>query len=103
MKQSFYERDSPGKALTMQQFTEIVNEIAEKHPFYWWDSPLDISGRKVKYIYNRSAFDVRDGTITIFHITFRGGEGTKKFDYRDNDEPMYDRIMKWLNRNSGPG
>jgi hypothetical protein len=95
MKQSFYERELPGQALTLDQFTEIVKEVAQNHMFYFWQSPLQEKGKHIKYIY-QSSFDVRDGTITIFHIAFRGMSGLKKFDYRDSSEPMYDRIMKWL-------
>lgn len=84
------------KALTLEQFDELTKEIAANHRFYFWDTPLDVKDRKIKYIY--PSIDVRDGNIFIFHVSFRGLEGTKSFNYIEGDQPLYHRIKRWLNR-----
>jgi hypothetical protein len=70
------------KALTIDEFKEIMNRIISKHRFA-------TGGRGIKYV--RPHFDMRD--CRCYHIHFDNMDVT--FDYRDNGR-MYDNIMKWL-------
>lgn len=77
-----------GKALSRSQFADVMSTIRENHRF-------GIAGRMVKYV--QPTFDMRDDRI--FHIVFRGLfdpiEGIT-FDFRDNEKPMIENIMQWL-------
>lgn len=75
-----------GEALTLQQFAAIVKEVQANHRFGW-------QGRMIKYV--TPTIDMRDDKI--FHIHFRLFGDPFTFDFRDSEEPMYDRIMQWLN------
>jgi len=73
------------KSLTKMQFDEILHVIGKHHRF-------GRGGRNIKYI--RPFFDTRDGAV--YRVEF----DSVIFDFRDYDEPMYDRIMNWLNDES---
>jgi hypothetical protein len=72
------------KALTIEQFSELMNYVIKHHRF---GVPR---GKFIKYV--RPHFDLRDQRV--FSITF--DNMGKTFDSRDNDKSMYDNIMKWL-------
>jgi hypothetical protein len=75
-----------GETLTLHQFEKIVEFIQGEYLNTW-----PFNKQTIKYIY--PAIDLRDNKI--FNIKFRAGN-THRFDFRDSEEPMYDRIMKWL-------
>jgi hypothetical protein len=76
------------QSLTPAQFKKIINHIWKYHRFGGL-SGLDRSRSPyIKYI--RPNWDMRDGCI--FSISF----DDEVFDFRDSEEPLYDRIKKWL-------
>lgn len=78
-----------GRPLTFTEFAKILYDIRDHHR--WGESDARRS-RWIKYI--RPSFDMRD--CKVFNVEFQGGHGTKTFDCRDSDEPMHERIMRWL-------
>lgn len=74
------------KALTMDQFNDIMNRIKEKHSFGRYGHT-----KWIKYI--RPSFDMRD--FMCFSITFRHGSDETTFGQSGNGT-MYERIMEWL-------
>lgn len=77
------------KSLTVEQFKEIINLIWDKHRFGGLSKNKDNTCKHIKYV--RPNFDMRDGCI--FNVKF----DDKMFDFRDDERPMYERIMEWLN------
>lgn len=71
------------RSLTREQYSEIMNRIWKHHRFAR-------GGRSIKYV--RPNWDLRDGKC--FHIQFDNND--VKFDFRDNENSMYDNIISWL-------
>lgn len=74
-------------SLTAAQFNEIMQIIKKKHRF-------GRKGKHIKYVF--PSMDMRD--YAVFHVRFEGmfSDGEGKFDFRDSERPMYERIMEWL-------
>lgn len=73
------------KALTIEQFNEIMKEINGSHSF----------GRAkhtnwVKYV--RPSFDMRDGKCFYIKLDYQD------FDSRECESTMFEEIMLWLKR-----
>lgn len=77
------------QSLSKSQYEEIMIEIVKHHRFGGLSNSDNRPCRHIKYI--RPNWDMRDGRC--FTITF----DRKVFDFRDNDTPMFERIMNWLN------
>lgn len=78
-------------ALTNEQYEQIIDVVWDRHRFGGLsDSP---DKKHIKYV--RPNWDMRDGMC--FSIKFDGMFGTITFNsgYPET-EPMYDRIMRWL-------
>jgi hypothetical protein len=76
--------DIKDRPLTSSQLNKIVEHIKQYHLFGY-------GGRHIKYI--RPSIDLRINKC--FHIVFEGIH-KKEFDFRDSEESMFVRIMKWL-------
>ncbi|MEK4488333.1 hypothetical protein NYE44_01600 [Paenibacillus sp. FSL L8-0493] len=76
-------------ALTLDQYEEIMQEIWDNHR--WCRSDFEHS-KYIKYV--RPNWDMRDGAC--FSIQFDPGKKVFSAGYGET-EPMYDRIMNWLN------
>lgn len=78
-------------ALTHGQYKKVMNVIWKSHRF-------GRGGRHIKYV--RPNWDMRDDMC--FSIRFDGlgcdREGTSFGSGHTEREPMYDRIMAWLNQ-----
>jgi hypothetical protein len=78
-----------GDALSKQQFDTIMQEITKHHRFGGWNEDRSKVDRYIKYV--RPHWDMRD--LKCFYVDF----DNIRFDFRQSDESMFDRIMKWLN------
>lgn len=76
-------------ALTLDQYKAIMQEIWNYHR--WVRSKCEHS-KHIKYV--RPNWDMRDGRC--FSIQFDPGKKVFSCGYGET-EPMYDRIMNWLN------
>ena len=76
-------------ALTVDQYEDIMKEIWKKHR---WDRSKFKHSKNIKYV--RPNWDMRDGAC--FSIKFDPGKKIFSESYGET-EPMYDRIMRWLN------
>lgn len=77
--------------MSLQQFSAILAEIQANHRF-----GVSCSNKKSNHIkYVRPNIDMRGDRV--FSITFKAFVAEVTFDFRDSAEPMYDRIMAWLN------
>lgn len=76
------------KALTQEQFAEIMVEINNHHSF---GKPRHTNW--IKYV--RPSFDMRDGKCFYIQLD------QKKFDSRECKDTMFEEIMMWLKRERG--
>ena len=76
-----------GESLSWKQFVDLMNIIEKGHRFAR-------GGKHIKYV--TPHLDMRDRKV--FSVKYRGmfKEGELTFDFRDSDEPMFDRIKQWL-------
>ena len=77
---------STSKALTLDQWKEVMNRITQHHRFGKYGHATWI-----KYV--RPQFDMRD--CTCFHIKFQYAGSYKEFSHID-EKPMFEAIMEWL-------
>lgn len=88
------------KAMNLQEFADLVNLIMKDHsPIKTVVSPK----RRIKYIYPSIDFRTNDvfavklaefpGLTVVFHT---------QNDCRDLPDSLYERIVKWLNREDSP-
>lgn len=73
------------KALTQEQFVEIMSKINKHHSF-----GKHKHTNWIKYV--RPNFDMRDGKCFNIHLD------DKEFDSRECKDTMFNEIMKWLKR-----
>lgn len=85
LKSTFIVKIDDNKSLEEQEFYKILGLIKKDHCY----GSILKSNKHIRYII--SSFDMRDRKV--FAIEF----DDIKFDYRDSDERMYDRIVDWLN------
>lgn len=81
------------RSLTANQFNEIMQIIRKKNSFGRLET-VKHGGKHIKYV--RPHIDMRD--YAVFCVQFEGlfNDDEGKFDFRDSDRPMYERIMEWL-------
>lgn len=76
-------------ALTPDQYKAIMQEIWKNHR---WGRSASGNSKYIKYV--RPNWDMRDGMC--FSIQFDPGKKVFNSGYGET-EPMFDRIMNWLN------
>lgn len=81
--------ETPQLALTPDQYKAVMQQIWKNHRFARSDFE---HSKYIKYV--RPHWDMRDGMC--FSIQFDPGKIVFNSGYGET-EPMYDRIMKWLN------
>lgn len=81
--------ETPELALTPDQYKAIMQEIWKNHRFARSDFK---HSKYIKYV--RPNWDMRDGMC--FAISFDQDKKSFNSGYGET-EPMYDRIMNWLN------
>lgn len=81
------------RSLTSEQLYKIMTEIWKNHRFGGLSRSDHPHMKGIKYV--EPVFDMRDGSCFVIRFW---GYVDKNFDFRDNDQPMFERIMNWLDQ-----
>ena len=85
------------RAMTIKEFGELIEHIEKEHPVYMRSQKL--KGHSIKYIY--PSIDMRDNkvfAVAFNDFSFGGKEFHTQNECRDLPESLFERIMKWLDK-----